>query len=482
MSILKRTKLENLLKWSKDKNRKPLMVYGSRQVGKTYLILELFARKYFSRKHYYVNFMTQPNLKNLLGNLVDARDILNELGSYFNDVNLLQKEDYLIIFDEIQEVPKLRTSLKSFNETMKGKHKIICTGSYLSNTLTKAKEGFPVGQVAPIHLQPLTFKEFLINSKKEWIVEKIYSNLESFFKNEEKEIDKSIHNTLIEDLKKYILLGGLPNALSVYFDNKEDFERLKFERKIVMSQYIADIMNYIGETPSERSESLQIYQQMFANIAKQNNTFVMSELDKKARYNTFKQNFNLLILSGLVYKLNLLSKPTSIFSGFNESKFKLYCSDVGLASEFYNLNMDKNFWLSTGINANIRGFLAENFVINEIAYHFENELKNFTAYFRFKDESKHYYEVDLLLEDINSNLIPIEIKSSYEFSKSSFNRYIHNYWPKYAIVFSFNNFSKYEVQSGDNKTIVYNIPLYCVGFLNYWFTRLDLFNESSKSL
>ena len=464
---LYREKIKDLENWSNSSNRKPLLIFGSRQVGKTYLVEELFAKNFFKDKYIKINFMTDYDIKNRLDGIKNSNIILKEISSYFKkQIN----EDWLIIFDEIQEIPSLRTALKSFNEENK-KYRIISLGSYLGNKMMLDKEGFPVGQVDIMTINPLSFKEFLINSNRDWLIEEIENNLDNLFNKNISNINKTSHKILLEEFKSFLTIGGLPEPLSLFFENKNSNECL-LKRKAIQESYLIDLTKYI-DSNSLKAKTINIYNSIGKFFNKQNNVFIMSNIEKKSAYKNYKNAFDWLLLTNLIYKVNLLEKAktkTTIIGNTNEKKFKIYFNDFGFIGDLFPINY-KNFWNSSGIEGNIKGSLGENFAFCELA-NSGVDVNNSTSYYRFNENNK-YYEIDLLIEDLDYNLIPVEIKMSQKFSKQSLNLYIKLFKPKYAIVFSFNEFNMYKK---DGCTI-YNLPIYSIGFLKFKNNRLNIISD-----
>lgn len=460
--IIYREKINYLIDWSKREEFEPLMVLGSRQVGKTFLLVELFAKKYFNNKFVYINFMTDTKIKEQLYGIKDAKEIIYIIQKYYE---ITIDNSWLIIFDEIQEIPSLRTSLKSFNEKFKNYYKVIVSGSYLGNVMMVDNEGFPVGQIEKIIINPVSFKEYLITTNDSDFVETIELSL---LNNKKLEISENIHNLFIEKLKTFLLVSGMPRVLSMFLTNPLDVQKFSSKRKEIYDSYVTDLTKYIQSKTIDKSKAISLYINIQKSFAKQNNKFILNTIQKGARLSNYNDALNLLLLSNLVFKLTKLSEvrqKASIVSDYDYNQnFKLYFNDFGFINNFYKLN-DRNFWDSDGEMGNVKGSLIENFVIAELSN--KVDVNNWTRYYTFKVNSNSY-EIDLLIEDIHHDLIPIEIKSSKQFNISSLKKYIDIYKPKYAIVFSLKNFNIGEY----NNTTIYYLPLYAVGMLNIVDSRL----------
>lgn len=461
-----REKLDYLLEWKDKKEFKPLLILGSRQVGKTYLVKEIFANQYYKDKYVYINFLEDEEIKRRLKDKLNPKNIIDEISFYYKKKI---ENDWLIIFDEIQELPNIRTSFKGFNEIYKNKYKIIGLGSYVANMLIDDKVGYPVGQTETLMINPVSFKEYLYSNGYDWIFDDIKKQLITFLKEpiESFQLNNfSYHNGLIEELKNYLLVGGLPEVLKEYINNK-DLLKAKEKRIEIYSNYVNDINKYLTYNKSHQIKAKLLYENIINFFVKQNNTFILSSIDKNARIRDYKIPLKLLMITSLIYKINNLKNPNVniINSNINESEFKLYYNDLGIINNTRNI-FYKDFWDSTGVDSNIKGSLGENFVLSELANKMiktDNNIDTLISYYRFNSNNK-YYDIDFLTLDNCNNLIPIEVKTTEKnFSKSSLNLYIKKFKPKYAIVFSFKDFNKYLQEN----TIVFNIPMYAIGFLEF---------------
>lgn len=460
--VLYREKINYLIDWSQRKEFKPLLVLGARQVGKTYLIKELFANQYYPNKYIYINFMDNIDLKEMLNGIKDAATIIGLLEQHYQ---VKIDNQWLIIFDEIQEIPSLRTSLKSFNENFKNYYHIIASGSYLGNTIMLDREGFPVGQIEKITINPISFIEYLYSTTLPEFVDKFKEIIDSKFTNN---IENKINEIYINQLKKFLLIGGLPELVSYSLSDNYNIFELEQKRKAIYDSNISDISKYIDTSKLDKTKAINLYSNIQKSFIKQNNTFILNVLEKDARINNYADVLNLLLMTNLVFKISRLSEVKDKFSIVSDydykQKFKLFFNDHGFINLFYKL-YGSDFWEIDGTSANVRGSLLENFVVCELSNRVE--INQWSRYFTFTVGTNNY-EIDLLIEDEDGDIIPIEIKSSTKFSISSLKKYIDVYKPKYAIVLSFKNFNIVEY----NNTKIFYIPAYCIGFLNFKFNRL----------
>lgn len=461
--VINRDKMNYLVDWANRKEFKPLMVLGSRQVGKTFLIKEIFAEQYFPNRHIYINFMNNKELKDDLDGIKDASTIIGIIETKFK-VQLTN--EWLIIFDEIQEIPSLRTALKSFNEDFKNYYKVIVTGSYLGNTIMTDGEGFPVGQIEKININPISFKEYLKTVNLSHFVDRLQNIIDS--KLDYELIPNKLNESLVNSLKEFLMVGGMPEVLKIFINNNKINDQLLIDtRKRIYESYVTDITKYINTSNIDKTKSINLYTYLPVAFKKQNNRFVLNVIQKDARINDYNDALFLLTSSNLVFKISKLEevKQNMILPGnLNAKMFKLYFNDHGFINMYYELDNNK-FWDVDGEIANIRGSLLENYVASELAN--QVDVNKFLKYFTFKINSNSY-EIDFILEDTNYNLIPIEVKASMKFNLSSLKKYIDVYKPKYAIVLSFKNFAINEY----NGIKIYYIPVYCVSLLNIRNNRL----------
>ncbi len=463
---MKRLIFDKLIAWDKNENRLPILLYGARQVGKTYIITE-FAQTFYPTKHVYVNFFKDLDLKESLQGVTSPQDIISILKNKYKKP---LDETWLYVFDEVQEVPSLKTALKIFvDEGLK--HKIICIGSYLGNTLNLKDQSFPVGKVELWTLYPMNFREYLMACGREDYITLIQESLEQW-----KPIPKLDHKLIMELLHSYLLVGGMPAVVQADVDGKDESEIEEIKTRLI-DGYKQDIAKYLGSA-SEKSKCLSVYENIPRFFSKKHNRFILSKLDSTARYLNYEPSIKNLLISKIAYKINNIKKPCApLITTQNEAEFKLYFNDCGFISYFFGItkHMLKN---KNNIYPNQKGAMAENYVISEFLqnnknkdlmfYTFKgNEAEQLNPNYKF-NSSNTKYEIDLVLEDESANLVPIEIKYGNSYSKSSLNHMMKCKNVKYAIVFSSNNLEYDQV----NRII--RLPLYCAGFIDLSFNRINL--------
>jgi predicted AAA+ superfamily ATPase len=282
------------LVWKNSQNRKPLLLQGARQVGKTYLISE-FGQKEYSN-YIYLNFEQDPNLSTLFKNELKPQEIINNISLYIG--KKIAFSDTLIFFDEIQTVPEVLTSLKYFCEQGPYYH-IVAAGSLLGVSVGK-KTSFPVGKVNFMTLYPMNFIEFLIASDEELLAEKLLSvkKVEPF--------PEILHEKILRLLKMYIFLGGMPEVLQNYFHNKDITEARKIQNEIVEA-YKRDFSKHTEKSQSIKTSELWI--SIPRQIAKENKKFKYGDVRKNARSTTFEQTIEWLRKAGLINVVYNITVP-----------------------------------------------------------------------------------------------------------------------------------------------------------------------------
>ena len=442
-----------ILNWSKKKDVLPLFVLGARQIGKTYSVLD-FANRYYAKKYIYLNFLDTTKDYEILKNTTNPHEIITAL-EILNDVKI--DNDWLVIFDEIQAMTNIRSSLKHFVEQKLG-YKIICLGSYLGN-LVNDQTSFPVGKIETINMFPMNFEEFLMAYNKQDLIIEIKKSLK-----EMKPISKPIDDYLNQLLKEFLLVGGMPKAVDEYFKNKNIYDAFAINVKLI-DDYKYDIVKYIISN-NDKVKCSTIYENIPMFLAKQNKKFMLSNIDKNARYRGYEIALKNLITTNIVYKINNLntfSSPGSLHQ--KESEFKIYYNNPGFISTIFNLSNEILF--NNNQYCNVRGSIFENYILCELS---QKIGMNNIFYYSFLDDNNNLYEVDFCIENLSGNLIPIEVKSSKDFRTKSLNKLlsINDKSIEYSIIFSFKNFLF------DKENKIYKLPLYSIGFLEFENNRIKL--------
>lgn len=429
---MKRFVIETLINWKNSLNRKPLILKGVRQCGKTYILKE-FGKECYENVAYF-NFEENRSLSRVFDNDFDIGRIIFELSIIAN--SKIEKEKTLIIFDEVQECHRALTSLKYFNENGNEYH-IACAGSLLGISLNK-DSSFPVGKVDFINLYPMSFNEFLVATGNE----NLYEYIKTFKK---RTISEAISPKMENLLKQYFVIGGMPEVVASWIRNGDISEVERIQQQI-LSSYELDFVKHaeIKEFPKLSA----IWASIPNQLAKPNSKFMFSQVKQSYRAKDLEDALMWLIDAGLIYKVSKVEKPNIPLSSYADSSFfKVYLSDVGLLRKLANVPSEVVLDQSS-VYTEFKGAMAENFVLNELI-----KVTDQTPYYWANNNSA---EVDFIVQ-IASNIIPIEVKSDKNVKAKSLGIYVDEYQPKYAIKTSLKS------EIGGNK-ITY-LPLYCIGVI-----------------
>ena len=429
---MKRFILENLIKWKESKYRKPLILKGARQIGKTYILQQFGSENYDGVA--YFNFDHDEDLYNLFNNTKDPKRILEQLSFIYGKALIPGKT--LIIFDEIQECPNALNSLKYFQEEANEYH-IACAGSLLGIRLSHTS--FPVGKVDFLNMYPMTFREFLIADNCNNLVEYLNS-----IKNVEN-IPDIFFNQLEEKLKAYFIIGGMPEAVKAWTEEK-NVELVNNIQKNILQAYESDFSKHTSN--SEANKISLIWNNIPSQLAKENKKFLYQAIKAGARAREYESALNWLNDSNLIYKIYNITKPDFPLKAYNDlSSFKIYINDVGLLRQMANLD-SKIVIEGDRLFEEFKGAFTENYVLNMLT----TTLDTVPNYYTF---DRH--EVDFIIQSKNE-IIPIEVKSNRSINNISLTRYNEKNNNELAIRFSMNNLAK-------NGKIL-NIPLFLIEYLN----------------
>ena len=423
--------ITELEKWKNKKNRLPLILKGARQVGKTWILQE-FGKKYFDDT-LYINFENAGNIVDLFQNNIEPSRIIE----YLSAINhkKIQPEKTLIIFDEIQELPRALTALKYFAEEAP-EYAICCAGSLLGVFLHD-KVSFPVGKVDFLELQPLDFEEFLIANGEQMLIDIIK-------KNNLKQIPDLISDKLKDYLKKYFVIGGMPRAVKTWIEEK-DFELVEQVQKGILESYERDFSKH---TDSNTATKIQyVWDSIPSQLAKENKKFIYGVVKEGARAREYENSINWLKDTGIIKVVNRVKcgdkQPLKAYEDLKA--FKIYLLDVGLLRVLcelpYETIIDRD-----AIYNEFNGLLTEQFVLQELG-----NIKKINTIYYWSNEFQS--EVDFVFAYKNL-IVPIETKAGINVKAQSLKVYMKEYKPKFAIRYSLLNL-KY-----DNNIL--NIPLYAI--------------------
>ena len=426
---MKRKAYYDLMEWKERRDRKPLLLQGARQVGKTYLIDE-FAKKEYS-EYFYFNFERTPELIPLFTESLDPKIILAKLGMFTG--KKIGFKDALIFFDEIQISPRTITSLKYFCEEAPEYH-IIAAGSLLGVSVGK-KSSFPVGKVNFMNLYPMSFLEFLNAYNDELLSELIREGKIG-------DIGEIFHNKLADKLKLYLYLGGMPEVLQSYLVHQDIAEAREIQKEIIKA-YKNDFSKYADAYQAVKTA--EVWDSIPYQLSKENKKFKFSDVSRNARSSTYGLTITWLKNAGLVYPAYNVSVPKIPLSGYSDkSKFKLYMLDSGLLGAMLGLTSDI-ILKPDELFMEYNGAFIENFVATELT------ASGYEQLFYWSSEGKA--EVDFLIKSGNS-IFPVEVKSGSSRNLKSLRVYEGLYKPDRVIRVSPRVFSR-------EKEFI-NIPLYAV--------------------
>ena len=412
---IERDAFEQLREWKQNPHRKPLLLQGARQIGKTWLMREFGKREFEYVAEF--NFDETPELSNLFNQTKDTKRLLGELALYVS-VPLLP-ERTLLIFDEIQESEAALNSLKYFCENAP-EYAIIAAGSLLGVAVRKKSMTVPVGKVQTMALYPLSFKEFLRASDFPTF-DYIEQNLSLV------NLPEIILAKLTDAYRRYMVCGGMPEAANAMLENRgvQEVDKVLGD---ILQLYQADFSKYA--TPVEVSRISALWKSLPSQLAKENRKFLYSVVRSGARAREYEDCLFWLEEAGLIYRLYNVSKPGLPLAAYRElSAFKVYALDCGLLRRLAQLAPE--VILSGNVEyKEFRGALAENMVLQALV----PLLKGIPYYWT----SGNLAEIDFLIEHID-RIIPVEVKSATRISGGSLASYTQRYNPSLRVRFSMNN-------------------------------------------
>ena len=424
---MKRNLTKELVKWKERADRKPLIVKGVRQCGKTYLLNE------FGRENYediaYFNFEGNESLHSHFEGDLDVERIISELGVFRKKV--INPHSTLIFFDEIQFCNRALTSLKYFCENAPDYH-VVCAGSLLGIALSKPLS-FPVGKVDFLTLRPMSFYEFLLANEEDLLAE----YLERL--DEKEKVSELFADKLEIYLKTYYITGGMPEAVAVWLETK-DIAKLEEVQARIINSYELDFAKH---APAKDFPKLTaIWRSIPEQLAKENSKFIFGQVKKGLRAKDLEDALEWLLSAGLVHKVLKIEKPFMPLSSYaDQTFFKLYLADIGLLRKMSKLPAIAILEKSDTYKE-FKGALTENYVLNELI--------NISGEAPFYWKSDNTAEVDFIIQN-GMDIIPVEVKSERNDKAKSLSQYRKKYNPRVSVITSMKNVSGEEVR---------NIPLY----------------------
>ena len=442
---MERTALQKLADWDSNKRKKPLIVWGARQVGKTYLILELFAKKYYPNRYVYVDCKKEDEIRDFCSGTANAEKIIEYIslrkGQQIN-------EQTLLIFDEVQECPNILSSLKYFCQDYR-EIPVIATGSMVRIKLQREthKRGardndkflFPVGKINQMTVYPMTFDEFLMNSNQ-----MLFDAVRNAYERRQP-LERQIHELAMEHVYKYLLVGGMPEAVEAYIDGGSLLESREI-LKVLYDNYLADMELYQASQESVlRSRAL--FQNIYRELNRESKNFSPGLIEEKSKTRDYATSIQWLTMAHVVNQsFQLKEHVTMPLMPDSDSSFRLFLGDIGMFS--YQSGVNAASFVSSERENTLSGIFFENFVANELI---AKEHKLF--YWRGKSSA----ELEFIVESDN-RLYPIDVKKGRG-TLNSLEKFSNHNKFEYAIKVSKNNYGY------DREQKLLTIPLYFIPFV-----------------
>ena len=424
-----RSAMEQLNKWKQKTNKKPLIIRGARQVGKTWLMKEFGKTAY--EKTVYINFDNNPQMKELFS--LDMRIDRIIMGIELYVGHKISPHNTLLIFDEVQEVPKALSSLKYFNETAP-EYQIVCAGSLLGIALHQGTS-FPVGKVEFMDLYPLSFTEFMRAMGKEQFVDLLDKG--------DFEMATMFRQDYVDLLKYYYYVGGMPEVVQSFVDNR-DFNEAREIQERILAAYEQDFSKH---APNEAVPRIRmLWNSIPAQLTKENKKFIYGIIKEGARAKDYETALMWLTDCGLVHKVYRVTAPSIPLKAYEDLKaFKLFLADVGLLGCMVRLNqsvlLDRN-----ELFKEFKGALTEQYVLQQL-----KTVKGVDTYYWTNDRGNA--EIDFLI-DTGSEVVPIEVKAETNLKAKSLKTFCEKYNPKMAIRTSMTDYKQ--------EDWLLNLPLWAV--------------------
>lgn len=443
--FMERIALQKLIDWNNNKRKKPLIIWGARQVGKTYLAKELFAEKYYKSSYIYIDCKKEDEIREFCSNTANAERIIEYIslrkGKQINKKTLL-------IFDEVQECPNIISALKYFCQDYR-EIPVIATGSMVRIKLQRethkrgSKENnkflFPVGKINQITIYPMTFDEFLMNSNK-----MLYDTIKNAYESKHL-LDFQIHELAMEQVYKYLLVGGMPEAVEAYIDDGNLLEAREI-LKVLYDNYLSDMELYQASQEAVLRSRL-LFQNIYRELNKESKNFSPGLIEEKSKTRDYATSVQWLTMAHIVNQsFQLKEHITTPLMPDSESNFRLFLGDIGMFS--YQSGINAASFVSNERDNTLSGIFFENFVANELI---AKEHKLF--YWRGKLSS----ELEFIIES-NNKLYPIDVKKGRG-TLNSLEKFSNHNKFEYAIKVSKNNYG----YNPDQKLLT--IPFYFIPFV-----------------
>lgn len=424
-----RIAIEELLKWKESKRRKPLIIEGARQVGKTWLMKE-FGKLHF-KDTVYINFDSNSQMAELFASDLNTERLIMGLELYAG--RKINADSTLLIFDEVQEVPRALASLKYFYEDAPQYH-IVCAGSLLGIALHEGTS-FPVGKVDFLKLYPLSFREFLMATDKERFAD--------LLNKQDYQMVTSFKQTYIDALKLYYFVGGMPEAVQSFAENK-DFNEVRDIQKRILAAYEQDFSKH---APNEIVPKIRmLWNSIPSQLAKENKKFIYGLVREGARAKEYETAIMWLSDCGLVHKVSRVNAAGIPLKAYEDLKaFKMFILDVGLLGCMAGLHQ-RTLLDGNDLFSHFKGALTEQYVCQQL-----KTIDDLGVYYYTNDRGS--CEVDFVV-DTGEQIIPIEVKAETNLKAKSLKTYQEKFSPEVSVRTSMTDFKKEEW--------LVNLPLYAI--------------------
>lgn len=441
---MERTALSDIVKWENSKHRKPLMVWGARQVGKTYLIKNVFAETYYKNSYIYIDFKIEDEIREFCLTTANAQKIIEYISLRKNKAI---NEKTLLIFDEVQECPNIISALKYFCQDYSD-IPVIATGSMvrikLQREIKKHSQAevekflFPVGKINQITIYPMSFDEFLMNNNRS-----LYEMIKQAYETGS-QIDQSIHELAMEQVYRYLLVGGMPEAVAAYIEDNDLLEARNILKELY-DNYLSDMELYQASRESVL-RSRNLFSNIYKELNKESKNFSPGLIEEKSRTRDFAMSIQWLTLAHIVNQsFQLKEHVTMPLIPDSESNFRLFLGDIGMFS--YQSGINAASFISSERENVLSGIFFENFIANELT---AKGLKLF--YWRGKTSA----ELEFIIESDNK-IYPIDVKKGRG-TLNSLEKFSNHNKYEFAIKVSKNNYG----YNAEKK--IMTLPFYFIPF------------------
>lgn len=442
---MERMALQKLIDWNNNKRKKPLIIWGARQVGKTYLVEELFAKKYYKNSYIYIDCKKEDEIREFCSETANAEKIIEYIslrkGKQINERTLL-------IFDEVQECPNIISSLKYFCQDFR-EVPVIVTGSMVRIKLQRethkrgSKENdkflFPVGKINQLTIYPMTFDEFLMNSNK-----MLYDTVKKAYE-EKRPLDNQIHALAMEQVYRYLLVGGMPEAVEAYIEEDNLLESREI-LKVLYDNYLSDMELYQASQEAVL-RSRVLFQNIYRELNKESKNFSPGLISEKSKTRDYATSIQWLTMAHVVNQsFQLKEHITMPLMPDSESNFRLFLGDIGMFS--YQSGINAASFISNERDNTLSGIFFENFVANELIAKGHN-----LFYWRGRTSA----ELEFIIESSNK-LYPLDVKKGRG-TLNSLEKFSNHNKFEYAIKVSKNNYG----YNSEQKLLT--VPFYFISFV-----------------